>query len=49
MTWQRAIAILTAVGAIAGACSEFTRNYSVEIHLVPIWGVDEPLPERLLR
>jgi hypothetical protein len=49
MTWRRIAAILAALAGITGACNEFTSNYSIEIHLVPIWGVDEELPERLLR
>ncbi|GAG05909.1 unnamed protein product [marine sediment metagenome] len=48
-TWQRILAALGAVATIVTACGEFTRNYSIELHLVPIWGENEELPERLTR
>lgn len=49
MILKRIIAIIVAIGSIATACAKFQENYSIEIHLVPIWGVNEDLPERLTR
>lgn len=53
MTVKQLAATLASLAAIIGGaaqgCSVFTDNYSIEIelHLVPIWGENEELPERL--
>lgn len=49
MTWKSIAAIVTAIAGLSGGCARLAEIYDVEIHVSRVYGVNDPLPDRLIR
>lgn len=47
MDWKSIAAVVAALGSLGTCGAKFFERYDVEVHVVRVWGADEPLPERL--